>query len=405
MAKIIFEKLEDYQNSVEKALAGFLTGKPLDDLTADEIKKAKALSEKLTNWNDYLELSFALDREDSKAVNKILQKLEESNNHLSFLPVNLFINEKISNHWIAEGFNYALHCDNADIRDDIIEWLESNSIKFQLVDEYKICVECDDRETIYKIGRAVTRLNRKKHTVIDSVRDSMVEDKDKMKIAIPASEKPRNPMSGVLNNPLFHPKTEKSRQEKIKKVDQWDRKAKHKTKTYESTIVNQEKTKVMEMNDLPEIKRLKKLAGIRMEEESPLAPGPVKTNVEVPMMGSAVTDMPVIKNAADDLAVSMDLPPDSSIPAVSTDVPVATTPVGSEPETTSLSSSLKVTNAVNPTTSQQYAQASDLLDQVLALVADLKLSEYKMFSNRVNQFVDSVRGIGKAMISESRKQK
>lgn len=395
MTEIIFEKLEDYQNSVEKALAGFLTGKPLKELTFDEIKRAKDLSEKLTNWNDYLELSFALDREDAKTIDKILKKLEESNNHISFLPANILINESMNNHqWVFEGFNYVLRCDNNDVRDDLVEWLDSNSIKFQFINEHTICVECNDRETIYKIGRAVTRLNRKKYMV----RDSMSESKDKITIVIPPNKKPQNPMAGVLNHPLFHPKTEKSRQEKAKKKDQWDRKAKHKSKTYESKQTTLEKTKVMEMDDLPEIKRLKTLAGIRTESESPLAPGPVNTNMNVPLTGSTVTDMPVIKNAADDLAVSMDLPIDAE---VNTKVSTVEPASEAKPQPTSLG----VNNLGNSVTSQQYAQASELLDQILKLVADLKLSEYKMFVNRVNQFVDSVRGIGKAMISESRKQK
>jgi len=396
MAHTIFEKLEDYQNSIEKALAGYLTGKKMEDLTGDEIKRAKSLSEKLTNWNDYLELSFALDREDSAAVDKILKKIEESKNYLHFLPSKFFINEDISAHWIAEGFNYTLRCENTDVRDDLIEWLESNKIKFQLMDEYKICVECDDRETIYKIGKAVTRLNRKNHTV----RDSMEEAKDKMKIEIPARKKPLNPMAGVLNNPLFYPKTEKSRAEKVQKRDQWNRKAKYKTKAYESIAVKSKNAKIMEMNDLPEIKRLKTLAGIRTESESPLAPGPVNTDIELPPVGSSIADMPVIKNAADDLAASMNTPVEQQ-PAPEKYMP-ANEPISVDP--TPVTGPSAASDA-NPITSAQYTRALGLLNQALVLVSDLKMSEYKMFLNQVNSFVDSVKNIGRTLVAESRKQK
>jgi stalled ribosome alternative rescue factor ArfA len=397
--QIVFEKLEDYDKSVEKALAGFLTGKKLEDLQSKEIDAARRLIQKLPNWNDQLELSFALDQEDAEAINNIIQKVSESQQPaVSFFPVDPTLNEDISNKWIAEGFNYALHCENMQVRDSLLDWLENNRIKFQLIDEYKICVECDDRETIYKIGKAVTRLNRKNQTVRDSQypESNIGESKEKIKIVLPPS-KPINPMAGVLNNPLFHPKTEKSRQEKAKKKDHWDRKAKHKLRIYENNKHNNQK--VLEMNDLPEIKRLRTLAGIRTESDSPLASGPVNTDMELPASKSSITNIPTINTAATDLQATMD--------------PIMVDPIASEPEnatdTTGTTDIPKPLNSSpllsSPVTSEQYARASDMLDQILALVADLKMSEYRMFSSRVNSFVDSVKQVGRAMVSESRKQK
>lgn len=70
----IFEAVEDYNYSIERALAGALYNKKNDELSSTEVKAAQDLSAKVTDLDDYFSLYRALEDEDYNNANKILSK-------------------------------------------------------------------------------------------------------------------------------------------------------------------------------------------------------------------------------------------------------------------------------------------------------------------------------------------
>lgn len=364
------ETLEDFDNSIERALAGFMFGKSDDEVTDEEYQRAVAVVKSFEDFNDYIELSNALDTENDALVHEILAKNGVNDYPQALGKPEFEMAENISildsDYIIREGFNYVARIEEDKTRQTFLDWLVDNDIKFVLGENGALHVSCQDRQTAYRVGSGLSSILRK----ASLVRDSLEEAKKKKK---EPKSGPRLP-KGVI---------EKLKQHQVEKPAKgkgsYDRKTSKKEVEMSKKDINEG---VIGMVNVPQLNRLKQLAGIKEDEFSSLDQAD----------DTISADLGVDADAAIDSAMGSDVAaPTTGDPAI--DTPVSA-PVDAVPATTAMDT-MAGGNA--------YGDIRSNLDSIRASVTNLTLSEYKTFVQDLQQFIQDVKIMGRSYLGESKK--
>jgi hypothetical protein len=157
------ERLEDYKHSIERALAGALTGKKENEINDADVEQAKELTSKFNNLSDYMDLADAIDREDvdsvfnivgkygiqrgSKTTESVLRPIAESGYYdVDFL--------------LREGFAYFGIFEDEKLREKVTRYLDENSIEYLDSGDGHLQLKFNDRESAYKAEAHIARLVR-----------------------------------------------------------------------------------------------------------------------------------------------------------------------------------------------------------------------------------------------------
>jgi hypothetical protein len=158
------ERLEDYKHSIERALAGMLSGKPESEVNDIDVEHAKKLTQQINDLGDYIDLADAIDREDEPSVFKIISKYGAHK-----APV--IAAEKVlrpvseSGYYDAdlllrEGFTYFGIFEDEKLREKITRYLDENLIEYMDSGDGHLQLKFNNRDSAYKAEAHISKLVR-----------------------------------------------------------------------------------------------------------------------------------------------------------------------------------------------------------------------------------------------------
>ena len=434
----------------------------LMDIGIDEDKANNILAS--MSGSDYLELVSELSQNPSKAsliLNKYGIKREENRMTEGYLGARF---ESLrSGHDLDESFGVMKRIDESfrysievseQTRDVVLDWLDENQISYQANNPLLYTLECNDRETAYRTGVALSKLMRNK-PVLDSVIETKELDEmgnksvdKRMKDAEKklADMKPRNPIAslpvagraGVMDkgNP--------------RKMDKHGRGTKHKGRFDEEieiheghefaigdqvtvgedhgtvkiphgpngtigvllnghlemvseTEVSRLDEGVMGMKNISPLFRLRELAGIKGSDDvegiSISEPVIDPNGILAPGEVGNPDDVPPVDMGSDqEVSPEIDMSGD-----IDTDMDDSTMDpmdqglpgdIGSDP----------VEQVMPPVQSEAMAQIEDALNSIQTGLADIRLSEYKSLIQKLQDLTNQVQMMGRDYLGERRKK-
>lgn len=353
-----------------------------------------------------------------------------------------------------EGFNYFANLQDSMSGDKLIDWLDENQVEYLTDGKGHFHVKCGDRESTYKVGRAISEI-MKKRTVRDSAdrEESVMSEKKASKREREAKEKiaamkPRDPNVVAMNQ-----RGGKGAHQSAdpRKADAYDRKAKHKRNPLdeeidftvgEAVLVGENEATIqiphgpngtigvmmdgqLSMVDIGDVARLNEgVIGMtpmkslfRLRELAGLPPAPA-AGPEVDAIAAPVVD------AGDELEdVGIDIEPEAD----ELGVPAAE-PSEIEPEIDAvddLSTSLEPASlASDPaggmpgdlppdggdlaplggSQSDAMNQIEDNLNNIQRQLADIRLGEYKTVIRKLQDLTNQVQMMGRDYLGERRKK-
>jgi hypothetical protein len=358
---------------------------------------------------------------------------------------------------IGEGFNYSVEV-NSQNRDKVLDWLDENQVSYEAVTPLSYKVECSDRETAYRTGRAISEILRKP-TVRDSIEVIESEDIEEMsknsnKRANTAKQKmadmkPRNPLAAM---PVAGRAGAHADGKDPRRVDNKGRSAKHKGRRFDEEIefaigdevmvgeeigtikiphgpngtigvlmngslemvaeteVNRLDEGVMGMSKLNPLFRLRELAGLPTasgdevggieisepvsDPAGPLGAGEVGTD-----LGSEVEG----PEMGDDLGAEM---PDASADAIDDLGPIDGPEMGGVPGDLPPVNPEAVpgVDAMGPVQSEAMGQIEDSLNSVQSMLGEIRLGEYKALIQKLQDLTNQVQMMGRDYLGERRKK-
>jgi hypothetical protein len=346
-----------------------ITVKPGMEEKHPKFNQFKERSENVTKHlgaEDYLSLQLAVDYDDEETVDTLISKAE-SNKRENQTTVTAESLKK-------QGFNFVVTISESSRRSGLEKWLKLNNVAFRSVGS-RMFIKAEPM-----LEARLTRIleSRKNQNNKYSGKTQCIEGAD-MKIQRPVSftkgEKviyegrrtvvqvpngPANTIGVVVNGKL-------------------------------QMVNRREVTKVTEgvlgMTNVAALSRMRQLAGLPITEDEsdepmldmgndPLDPPPVVMNDEP--AADIVDDMEPV----DDLGAVTDVP---ALPAPSTVAPIPT-PVGG------------AIAMGGDDFSEEYKEAVEALDRISRLVMDMKISEFKMFVDRAEDFHNKVKETGKRFL-------
>jgi|GEM_PF-3672805 len=171
--KTLTEVLRDYQNSIERSLAGAITGKKDDELDNSDIESAQQIAAKTTD-SSYMALANALDIDDAKQVQDIVHSINPTIKFVEMRETNLLDRDMLE----SAGFTYAAIVPQ-ELTKRISDYLDENEIDYMDDGTGNYQLKLGDRESAYKIGRGLNKMLTASHIVRDSKEE---ENKTKKKI-------------------------------------------------------------------------------------------------------------------------------------------------------------------------------------------------------------------------------
>jgi hypothetical protein len=363
---------------------------------------------------------------------------------------------------VNEAFTYALKVTETT-RDKVLDWLDENKLPYQATSALDYQIECNDRETAYRAGRALSEILRKP-TVRDSIEvqeakkpsiNKRVQSaKDKM-----ATISPKDPNIDSLiarSGSGVHKAGKDPRKE-----DDKGRKAKHKPRFDEAETDLKEG--VMAIKPMNPLFRLRELAGLPKGAEDDFAGIEIADAPEIdpkgllsagPVGADAPEDMDVDGMGSDPVADPMadmdggmdaeigdiDAPVDATLdinddPMPDTDIDVSdqVDPMGDlgvpgelgadpmEPAPEMPGASPEFPGALGgvgpglappgagsmtmtPSQSDAMAQIEDALNSIQTGLADIRLSEYKSLVKKLQDLTNQAQMMGRDYLGERRKK-
>lgn len=278
-----------------------------------------------------------------------------------------------------DGFNYYTVIDDSKKADELMDWLDDNGIDYLISDAGKFHIKCSDRSVAYHVSREISRINRTKNIVRDSVAEASKSVRQKIK--------PRDPNASVLHK--LQAKNPEDLEDKIavrKKVqqDSFSRKAKHKNNFTESRDLVLEEG-VMSMTKMGSIGRLRELAGL------PPAKLPQEVANEDDFSDISFDDTTDDTLPSDPMD---DLPQEPSIAVIPSDDTIDNGVPGDLPPADAELASVPLN--VSPAMSV----IQDAINNIGTSLPDLKVSEYKQVINQLTNLLSNTRDTGRNYLGE-----
>ncbi len=172
------ENMSDYKYSIEKALAGHLTGKQVQELDDGDLKSVKQITSKLS-FEDYVSLADALDRDDESTISEILDQYHAARPGMgeSIIPISEsnYVDYEL---FLREGFTYFGVFEDEKIRGQITKYLDENEIEHLDDGTGHIQMKFRDREQAYRAEASISRMIRRSNPKY--VRDSVANDEQEL---------------------------------------------------------------------------------------------------------------------------------------------------------------------------------------------------------------------------------
>ena len=354
---------------------------------------------------------------------------------------------------VNEGFTYAVEV-TEQTRDNVLDWLDENKVTYQATTPLSYQIECSDRESAYRTGRALANILRK-----PTVRDSIeVEEavKDHIKRAKAAEKKlaamkTRNPIAALPVAGRAGPMDKKPERDSIRGVkhkkafdeaigyfigesvmvglDHGTVKIPHGPNHTIGVIVNGSLEMVAEsevsrldegvisMSKMNPLFRLRELAGLpknmdeddfsgievadapEIDPQGILAPGPVGSeapiDAELDMDPSIDTGLDTsVDDEMGELPSEVDMGSDLD-PSIDADAGIPGA-IGSEP--------ISIGMGTVPTQSEAMSQIEDALNSIQTSLADIRLSEYKSLVQKLQDLTNQAQMMGRDYLGERRKK-
>jgi len=175
------ELLKDYRNSIERALAGHMTNKTDADLSDEEVEKAVAATQKVTDLKDYIDLTGALDNNESEVPNEdedpdaTLHRIMKKYN-IQHMSESDYVDRDVM---MKEGFKYFGVFEDEKMRTSVTKYLDENEIDYMDDGTGHIQMRFGDRDSAYRVEEHIARMVRKSnpHFMRDHV-ENVNEDED-----------------------------------------------------------------------------------------------------------------------------------------------------------------------------------------------------------------------------------
>lgn len=300
------------------------------------------------------------------------------------------------------GFNYFTKLDDFGMQENFMEWLGSNKINY-LVNDNTFHIQCEDRETTYKVGKKVNNLLRNSHLVRDSY---MSESKRKKRQS--AKQREKNAKDRLEKMGPFGVGGKIATANKMnhggKTVHQAD-KDKRKSKYPEDYTKEIEEGKmaklnessnggVMGLNNMETLGRLRNLAGLK--EELKDEPDDVAPALDDPMAepSDAIDDVGDDLTGQNDMdGANMPSPDDEVVEPDQVMPPQQNRPsVGDEP--------FKTDEDLDAYTEFQMYNAA-----IKELIPDLQLGQFKLVVKELEALIQIVKTQGSQYLSEDKQRR
>lgn len=305
---MIKETLEQNNNSIELSLVNFLFDKFGLESKKYEEKDLTELGSSLVKnipFNEYLELSYALDDytpselnniETENRIVKILIKYKHSivSNLRKEIELDKFqglkdilkkilerlkvMNETVTINYLqgfltedeAKKFHYTASISKS-VLENVMKWLEERKVAHYMNEREELVVECDTRDTLYAFDKFLSKTVEGTRTMFDS--------EERRKKTTEAKKRPQDMTAfdlARMKKPRLDPNTlpksgafAKDTKAMLRKTDPQDRRTvKHKGRTYESEEKFLLDESVLGMTQMPSIMRLQALAGVPAVESN-----------------------------------------------------------------------------------------------------------------------------------------
>lgn len=361
MASIEKSKFDSYIKEIQKDNKTNID--LIYNLFFKELPENMNLEEKMKEIYDEIK-----NKKSKTESTNLLKKLESSSDYL---------NEDLIN----KGYNYYVHVEYPTCKDKIIDWLESNSIEFLVNQQGLFHIKCINRDLLYKIENVISNLLSKYREGIDFIRDnktindSKIAEMKNKKI----EEQPKNIIEFATGETVLY----KNKKVTIKIPNGPSNTVgiieEGKLNMVDSSEVQKLTEGVLGFSKMPSLNRMMELAGIENqdsvneEDDEDLEKGKIsKSSIEPDIEKTPEITKKEISDVNSNLNIDH---PIKNKKEFSLDVPPAdVTPVDQ---------------------SEEFIQAIAMLDQVHQLVTEMKLSEYKIFVQRLEDFTQRIQRIGR----------
>lgn len=180
MTRTLTELLKDFRYSIERALAGHMTGKDDKNLSDEDVKAAGVETKKI-DLHDYVVLADALDNKelevtiDDEAPEDALHRIMKKYG-IKHVKESDYVDRDIM---AAEGFQYYVIVDDDKLRNKVTRFLDEEEIEFMDDNSGHLQMKFNDRDVAYKVESAIAKMIRRSNPQF--MRDSVVEGKKKSK--------------------------------------------------------------------------------------------------------------------------------------------------------------------------------------------------------------------------------
>jgi len=174
--RTMVEVIRDYKNSIERNLAGEMTGKKDADLDDNEVDAAQKIVAK-TSDTDYIAIGNALDRDDTTEVKTLIHRYDPTIEFKSMKETDLLDRDMLE----SAGFTYSASVPS-ELARKVTAYLDENEIEYLEDGQGSYQLKLGDREAAYKIGRGLNKMLTAGSMVRDSARMESRTKKDQPKV-------------------------------------------------------------------------------------------------------------------------------------------------------------------------------------------------------------------------------